>query len=129
MTVRSTFTLGGIDKYLEEIQRAGSDIDAVVADAIQEAAPIVEKQMHDLLRKSSETWTGGIDLTIEASEVQQEGNFIFVEIGVNGNDEGAFSKEFGTPRQAAEPFVRPAFTRARHLWRNAVKAALMRYLE
>jgi HK97 gp10 family phage protein len=125
MPSRGVFTLSNLEEYLEKIAAAGQDVDQACAEALEEAAPIVTKKMHEDLRASSETWTGATDATIEQAQAQREGNYTFVEITAGGAPaEQAFYKEFGTARQAAEPFFRPSFTNRRHLWRNALKAAL-----
>jgi HK97 gp10 family phage protein len=125
MTSRGIFTLSNLDEYLEKIVAAGQDVDQACAEALEAAAPIVTEKMHQDLRASSEEWTGATDATIEQTTVKREGNYTFVEITAGGTPaEQAFYKEFGTARQAAEPFFRPSFTNRRHLWRNALKAQL-----
>jgi HK97 gp10 family phage protein len=125
MTTRGTFSLGNLDDYLERIAAAGRDVDEACARALEDAAPIVTDKMHEDLRKSSETWTGRTDATIQASTPQREGSYTFVEITAGGpSAPQAFYKEFGRTRQAAEPFFRTAFSNRRHLFRNAIKKRL-----
>jgi HK97 gp10 family phage protein len=110
MPVRGVFKIKGLDKYLEELAAAEKDVDQVVADVLTEAAPIAEETMHKELRKTSETWTGAAAATLFTSSVQKEGNYIFIELGAHtGKDPAALYKEYGTARQAAEPFLRIAF--------------------
>jgi HK97 gp10 family phage protein len=125
MTTRGTFTLSALEDYLEKIQAAGNDVDAACAEALEEAAPIVTDNMHELLKASSETWTGETDATIEQAPAKREGNYVFVKITAAGKDAvQGFYKEFGTARQAAEPFFRPGITKSRHRWRNKLKEIL-----
>lgn len=124
---KGTFTLKGLDAYLEEIVKAGKDIDKVAAQVLNEARPIAERELHTNLRKTSETWTGAADKTIFAAPVQQDGNYIFFELGADvSQDPAGIYKEFGTTRQAAEPFVRPAFTKLRQ---SGIKRMLKQLME
>lgn len=114
MPTRGSFEIKGLDNYLEDLVQAGKDVDEVVADVLTAAAPIAvaELQTHLLKTKQSgEIWTGATEESIVSSEVVQDGNYHFIELSV-GSPYAVF-KEFGTSRQAAEPFVRPAFRKLR----------------
>lgn len=127
MTTRGSFEIKGLDAYLEDLAAAGRDVDDVVTDLLTEAAPVAEAELHANLRRTSETWTGATSETIFTTEVQQDGNYIFIEIGADTTkDLAGFFKEYGTARQAAEPFIRPAFTKLR---RSELKAMLKATLE
>lgn len=124
---RASFQVKGLDAYLEEIVRAGEDVDKVAAQVLDEARPVAEAELHTNLRKTSESWTGAADKTIFATPVQQDGNYIFFELGADvGKDPAGLYKEFGTTRQTAEPFVRPAFTKLR---RSGIKAMLKKLMQ
>lgn len=129
MTTRGSFTIKGLDSYLEDLAAAGRDVDEVVTDLLTEAAPIAEAELQANLRKTSETWTGATSETIFTTEVQQDGNYIFIEIGADtSQDPAGFFKEYGTARQAAEPFLRPAFTKLRRSeLKRMLKATLERF--
>lgn len=125
MTTRGNFTIKGLDAYLEDLAQAGQDVDAVVTEVLTEAAPIAIGQLQSNLRKTSEQWTGATADTL-FSEVGHEGNFIYIEAGADtGKDPAGFFKEYGTTRQAAEPFVRPAFTWLRRTKLKAMMKAVM----
>lgn len=128
MSVRGSFTLKGLDSYLEDLVSAGKDVDEVVAGLLTEAAPIAEAELQNNLRKTSELWTGATAQTIFTSSVQKDGNYIFIEIGADTTrDPAGFYKEFGTARQKAEPFIRPAFTKLRRSeLKKMLKATLQR---
>ena len=112
--MKSSFQSKGIEAYLEEIARAGEDIDKVAAEVLTEARGDADAALHANLRKTSETWTGAADKTLFSTDVQQDGNFIYFELGADiSKDPAAIYKEFGRPRQAAEPFFRPTFTKLR----------------
>jgi HK97 gp10 family phage protein len=124
---KGSFTVKGLDNYLEAFAQAGQDVNDVVADLLTEAQPIAEQELHDNLRKTSEQWTGATAETIFTTPPQREGNYVFIELGADtGKDPAGFYKEYGTARQAAEPFIRPAFTKLR---RNQLKKMLKRAAE
>lgn len=127
MPTKGFFSIAGLDQYLEKLEAAGRDVDQSAQVALGEAAPIITEEMHRLLKESSEKWTGGADATIFQDPPAQDGNYNYVRIGVHASkDPAGFYKEFGTARQAAEPFFRPAMRNMRSLWRNEVKEVLTR---
>jgi hypothetical protein len=100
----------GINRYLETLAMVFGDqyLDSVISDVLGEVSQEARVEMEAKLRATSENWTGGAASTLYVSPVQREGNYIFVEIGSNtGDDPAAFFKEFGSTRQAAEPWLRP----------------------
>lgn len=129
MPVRGRMTLG-LDAYLETLVRAGQDVDNVVEEVLQEASPEVGGMLYHKLRQTSEQWTPDLALTIEAGDVLKEGNYIFIEASVGGDDQdnrqAAKAKEYGTARQAAEPFFRPTMIYFR---RKGLKDWMARVLE
>jgi len=129
MPVRGRMTLG-LDEYLETLVRAGQDVDEVVEEVLEEASPEVGGMLYKNLRNDSEQWTPDLALTIEVDDVQKEGNYIFLEASVGGDDEdnqaAAKAKEYGTARQAAEPFFRPTLIYFR---RKGLKNWMARVLE
>jgi hypothetical protein len=107
MPVRGRMTLG-LDAYLEVLQKAEKDVDAIATEVMQESARYSLGTLYHYLRISSETWTGSAARTLFAGPVQRDGNYIFFELGADISvDPAAFYKEYGKPRQAAEPFLRP----------------------
>lgn len=124
MPVKSSFKISGIDAYLETLARSGEDIDQVTADVLGEAREPTGGRIYHHLRRTSESWTGEMAKSIDVSPVQQDGNFVWFNMLVK--DPGAFHKEFGRPRQAAEPFLRPAMTYARKDIRRLLKLTLDR---
>lgn len=124
---KATFELKGLDTMLEDIARAGEDVDKVVHEVLNEAAPVARDRMEEILRSTSEEWTGATAETLFAGPVQQDGNYIFFELGANvKQDEAGLHKEYGTTRQAAEPFLRPALTELR---RTGIKRMLKAVFE
>lgn len=120
--MKSSFALKGLDQYLEDLAQAGADIDSVVTGVLNEAAPIARDRMETILRNTSEEWTGATAATLFSGPVEQDGNYIFFELGAHVDiDEAGFYKEYGRGGQAAEPFLRPALTELR---RTGIKRML-----
>jgi hypothetical protein len=125
--MKGSFQLKGLDPYLEDIQRAGEDVDKVVHEVLSEAAPVARDRMEEILRNTSEQWTGETAGSLFAGPVQQDGNYLFFELGANTREEIAgMYKEFGNARQAAEPFLRPSLTELR---RTGIKQMLKAVFE
>lgn len=112
--MKGSFQLKGLDAFLEDIANAGEDVDQVVRDVLTDAAPIARDRMEAILRGTSEEWTGATAQTLFAGPVEQDGNYIYFELGAHvAEDEAGIHKEYGNSRQAAEPFLRPALTELR----------------
>lgn len=128
--MRGTMTFKGLEDWMEQLAEAGENVDDSVVELLGETQPFIEEEMVAQLKKTSEAYTGETASTIEVSGVQQEGNYLFVEATVGGNDAPqAFHKEFGTTRQAAEPFVRPTFRghRLKNKLKEGMKAIMQRF--
>jgi hypothetical protein len=126
MPVRGKFEIKGLDAYLEDMVSAGIDIDEVVSDVLTEAAPVAKAELKKSLLKTKqagEVWTGVTEDSIAASSVQRDGNYHFIELSVSG--EGVQPKEYGNTRQAAEPFIRPAFRQLRQSKLKVMMKAVM----
>jgi hypothetical protein len=120
--MKGVFEIKGLDALLEDIAKAGEDIDKVVTDVLNEAAPIARDRMEDILRSTSDEWTGATAGTLFAGPVLQDGNYIFFELGADvAKDAAGLNKEYGNSRQVAEPFLRPALTELR---RTGIKKML-----
>jgi HK97 gp10 family phage protein len=126
--VKATLNFYGIDKMIERLEKMGVDIDQAAIDAVRQAAPIVEGEMHRLAKENR--LTGATEEAIFSTEVKSEGSFHYVEIGAKTDDNSAaVYNEFGTVRMGAQSFIRPAFRNTRHRWRNKVKQVLESYLQ
>lgn len=108
-TVR--FELKGLDEYLAKIQAAGGNIEETVRDALAESA----KPIYEDIEKWAEAHklTGTTLKGVSMSDVQQDGDKFFVEVGIDsGKEENAWHAvfvEYGTPTNAADPGIRRAF--------------------
>jgi hypothetical protein len=130
MPTKFEFELKGVDRYLEALNTVfGTEyVVSVFTDAMNDARVEIEAHMEDELRKTSETWTGETAKTLFVSEVQQEGNFVYIELGADtSKDLAAILKEFGSARQAAEPFLRP--TMRSHWLKNVLRNTMRAIFE
>ncbi len=121
--MRGTLNFKGLEDWMEQLAEAGQNVDDAVTELLGETQPFIEDEMVAQLKKTSEAYTGETASTIEVSGVQQEGNYLFVEATVGGSEAPqANFKEWGTTRQAAEPFVRPTFRG--HRLKNKLKEGM-----
>lgn len=126
--MKGTLDFKALTNYLEDMYAAGQNVDVVVTDLLTEVQPFIGEELERNLKSTSEEWTGHLAGTISVSGVQQDGNYIFVEASAGaGDEEAASAKEYGTTRQAAEPFFRPTFRGT--LLKNHLKAAMKGLLE
>jgi hypothetical protein len=113
--------------YLEALANAEKDIDQVVEEVLDKNKYNVVMLMYQNLRKTSETWTEATAKTLFVEGPQRDGNYIYIELGAHtDSDPSALYKEFGKPRQAAEPFLRPTLLYYR---RGGLKQAMQAVLE
>ena len=83
--------------------------------------------MEALLKASSETWTGATEQTLFSRQPEQDGNFIYIQFGADtSKDPAALYKEYGTARQAAEPFLRPTLAKFKREIRAMLKKTAVR---
>jgi hypothetical protein len=108
----ATISMPNLDKYLEQIQAAGNNIDDACKDAINAALPIVEKSMKAGAERHRKT--GDVVNAIEVTPAKQEGNYFYGSVGINLEKhpeafEGVY-QEYGDGHSPCfpDPFVRPA---------------------
>lgn len=126
---KGTLTFKGLEDWMGQLAEAGENVDDAVSELLIETQPFIADELTAQLKKTSETWTGETAASIDTSGVQQEGNYIFVEAAAGGSDApGANYKEYGTTRQAAEPFFRPTFRghRLKNKLKEGMKAIMQR---
>ena len=105
-----TFELKGLDEYMETLLNAGKNIDEVVAEALQLAAEPLHASIHEWASKHR--LTGAVISGIIPIQVERDGNEIYVEIGITGDNESwhAVFTEYGSPKNIpADPGIRRTF--------------------
>lgn len=131
MATKGQLSLRGLEAYLEELARAGQDVDAAVKRAIQAGAqPIVEQMLQDVPvgDPKVDPHPGNLKKHITIDGPHQEGNFVYVDVGViNPDDETAIYgnvQEYGSPSNRAQPYIRPALKSKRSAAMSAMKESL-----
>jgi HK97 gp10 family phage protein len=114
MAIRGTFKLTGLEEYAKKIQEAGGNIDEAVKEAIKKSAKPILDDMKKGAEPHSIKYTGKVLESLEISDIHQDGNFIYAEVGVNEEmaKDGAWVavfQEYGSPTFSKDPFIRPSF--------------------
>lgn len=108
-TVR--FELKGLDEYLAKIAAAGNNIETVIREALPESSKPIYDDM--VIWAKNHKLTGDTLEGVTFSEVQQDGNRFYVEVGIdaeqNPNAWHAVFVEYGSPTNEADPGIRRAF--------------------
>lgn len=110
------FQITGLEQYLENLKKAGANIDEVVAEAIQESAKPIEADIKKWAEKHKRT--GAVLRGVWTTPLKRDGDKFFVEVGISGNEMDdelkseawhAVFLEYGTPKMKADPGIGPAF--------------------
>ena len=125
MTTRAKISTKGFEEYLEKLASIGADVDESIQRALIAGAEVAVEGMRRRVPKD----THNLEKHIQATEVKQNGNFSFVEIGVlNADDETARygnAQEYGTSSMPAQPYIRPTIAEDREKIRRAMKESLI----
>jgi HK97 gp10 family phage protein len=125
MATKGSFTLTGLSAYIEEISSAGLNVDEAVQDVMVEAGA----EVRDAMTAAVPVDTGNLQSHISVEGPKQEGNFSYVEVGVMNADKDTAIYgnviEYGSTRQAAQPYIRPTLKSKK----SVIKKALIRVLE
>jgi len=121
--------LTGLQDYLEKLARAEREVDAAADEALAAAGPILFSAIQPLIPVA----TGDLFFHLRMNGPIRRDNehFLYVEIDIRERDEmlKALAQEFGTPTQAAQPYIRPGVQAGRARARQAMKAVFEQYLE
>lgn len=88
------------------------DVDAAVADALNEVANFLLKEMQAVVERHNQTESAF--QALKRTEVQRAGNYQWVEVGamhIRAEDQDGFHivyLEYGSPTLPADPWLRPA---------------------
>jgi HK97 gp10 family phage protein len=124
MATTGKLELGGLANYLEEIARAGQDIDAAAGRALDAGSQPILTEMKRLVPKDTHNLEGhlGVD------GPHRTGNFSYIEIGViTADKETAIYgnvQEYGSSSVAAQPYIRPALKSKKSAAMKAMKESL-----
>lgn len=100
-------TTKGLEEWLELLARAGKNVDAIAGKALLSGGEL----LLDGMRRRVPVDTHNLQNHLNLQGPSQDGNFIFVEIGLMGADKDTARygnvQEFGSSSMAAQPYVRP----------------------
>jgi HK97 gp10 family phage protein len=107
MAIKSRITTKGFEAYLEQLARAGRDVDADAGAALLAGGEILIDGMHRRVPKD----TGNLDEHLVIDGPHQEGNLVYIDVGLIGADAETARygnvQEFGSAYTAAQPYIRP----------------------
>lgn len=136
MVTQGYFDLKGFGEYLEEIARAGQDIDAAAQRAIAKGADILEVEMESLVpigdAAKGDPHPGNLLAHIKTKGPLQEGNFSYAEVGVihdlayTDAETAIYGnvQEYGSATNKAQPYIRPAIDSKRRTVMTTMKESL-----
>ncbi len=117
-------SLDGLTEYLEELVRAGEDIDAAAQRALDAGSKPILEEMQVLVPKD----THQLEEHLGVDGPHQYGNFSYVDIGViTGDTEIAIYgnvQEYGSARIEAHSYIRSSMKRRKATAMNAMKESL-----
>lgn len=124
MTTRAKISTKGFEEYLEKLAAAGQDVDQSIHKALDAGADVAIEGMRRRVPKD----TGNLENHIGKTEVKQDGNYSFIEVGVlNADDETARygnAQEYGTSSMPAQPYIRPTMKEDAGKIRKAMRESL-----
>lgn len=121
---KGQLSLRGLSEYLEDLARAGQDVDAAARRALEAGAqPILEQMKRDVPKD-----THNLENHLVADGPHQDGNFVYVDIGIVNADEHTAIygnvQEYGSSSNKPQPYVRPALKSKRSAAMRAIKQSL-----
>lgn len=129
MGIKTKLTTKGFEEYLERIARAGASVDAIAAKALAAGGKVLVDGMQSRVPED----TGNLKSKISMSDPRQDGNFVYIEVGLVEADAKTArygnAQEFGTANMSAQPYVRPALDSDRGKARKAMRAVFDEELE
>lgn len=105
--MKTKLTTKGFEEYLEAIAQAGADVDAAARDALAAGGEVLVMGM----QARAPVDTGNLKAQINTTEPKSDGNFHYVEVGLQGADAETArygnAQEYGTATMTARPYHRP----------------------
>jgi HK97 gp10 family phage protein len=136
MVTQGYFDLKGMGEYLEEIAKAGVDIDSAAQRALVKGADILQVEMQSLVpigdAAHGDPHPGNLLAHIKIKGPLQDGNFNYVEVGVINDIDFTDAEtaiygnvqEYGSATNKAQPYIRPAIDNKRRAVMAAMKESL-----
>ena len=125
MTTHASLNLKGLDAYLEKVAQAGRDVDQAAANAVTAGGDVLLAGELELVPRD----TNLLAETLARSTPAQDGNFIYVEVGMPRGAPAEVARygnvqEYGSSSMAAQPYIRPAIDQKAAKVRAAEKKSL-----
>ena len=124
MAVIGKLEFRGLANYLEEIARAGLDVDAAAARALEAGAVPILAAEKVLVPKD----THNLEAHLDVDGPHRTGNFTYIDIGVITADKVTAIygnvQEYGSSSVEAHPYIRPAFKSKKAAAMRAMKESL-----
>lgn len=124
MATTGRLDLGGLAVYLEDLARAGQDVDAAAERALEAGAQPVLAEMKRLVPKDEHN----LEAHLGTDGPNRDGNLISIDIGVINPDKHTAIygnvQEFGSSSVTAQPYVRPPFKTRKAAAMRAMKDSL-----
>lgn len=134
MATRAKLTSRGFSEYLEAIAQAGQDVDAAVAEALQEGGQVLLDGMVRRVPKDSHNLESHLELT----KPQQDGNYVFIEVGIRKNADAETARygnaqEYGwtssSGHKPGQSYIRATLDEDMKFARRKMKAAFEKWLQ
>jgi HK97 gp10 family phage protein len=108
MAVRAKLSTKGFAEYLERIAEAGGSVDAAADRALEAGGAVLLAGMQARVPKD----TRNLENSLVIEGPIADGNFHYILVGLDRNADAntaryGTAQEYGTPRMAAQPYVRP----------------------
>lgn len=105
--MKTVLSTKGFEDYLEKLATAGADIDEITDEALTAGGQVLLNGMQRRAPKLTRHLVGRIRLT----EPSRDGNYHSIKVGIfdvnRPKEVYFFYQEFGSPRNAAQPYLRP----------------------
>ena len=125
MTTRAKISTKGFEEYLEKLAQAGKDIDLSIHRALDAGADVGVAGMRRRVPKD----THNLERHIGKTEVKQDGNYSYIEIGILNADVDTArygnAQEYGTSSMPAQPYIRPTMKEDAGKIKKAMKNSLI----
>lgn len=131
-------TVKGLEEYLRKLETLErSKAEEIIEEAVEDGAGIVaDKVRGNLNRVLSGTSTGALQGSLGITPVDNRDGFINAKVGFDGRDSKgtpnalkASVLEYGSRRQSARPFMKPAQSATRSTVKAKMKETIERKIE
>jgi HK97 gp10 family phage protein len=125
MTVRVQWKMDGFGKYLEDIAKAGQNVDAACDRAVSAGGDVILAGMQERVHKL----TGNLEANLECTAPAADGNFHYIEVGMRKGVDADTARygnaqEYGGSKNPPNSYIRAGFDEKRSAARAAMRDSL-----